>query len=176
MRNRAQILRAATAAFSTTGLSASVNDIARDASVGVGTLYRHFPTKEQLLAEVVRESLAELLEVARAVAERAGEDPGARLLAWMHAVGEHISRFTAVREWVGAALTGDPELRVLHQEVLAAAAALLDGAQVAGRAAPGTDIADLMAAIAALTGTSPEDPDRLRRLVGLLATGVLREP
>ncbi len=153
-----------------------MNEIARSASVGVGTLYRHFPTKEALLAEVLRARLADLLVVSRGIVERTGEDadPGELLFAWARAVSAHISQFTAVHEWVIAALTDDPELRELHQQVLDEGQALLTRAQEAGCAASRVEIAELMMAIAALTVTAvKDDPDRPLRLLSLLFAGVL---
>lgn len=144
--------------------------------MGVGTLYRHFPTKELLLAEVLRAQLSELLTVSREFSRRHDEDPGELLASWVQAVSDHISQFTAVHEWVVTALTSDPDLRVLHEEVLAEGQALLSGAQAVGRAAPGAQIGDLMGAIAALTVTgAPDDPDRPKRLLDLLMTGLLTQ-
>jgi AcrR family transcriptional regulator len=62
-RNRAAIVKAARKVFSDKGQDAQMDDIARRAKVGVGTVYRHFPTKEALLEELVRESFRELAEM-----------------------------------------------------------------------------------------------------------------
>jgi AcrR family transcriptional regulator len=173
LRNRRQVLEAATDAFSTVGLTASVNDIARNASVGVGTLYRHFPTKERLLAAVLELHLRELLEASREITGREGGEPGELLVDWMRALSAHISRFTPVSEWVHGALRDDPELRPLHEQVLAEGDALLRAAQRAGRASPDAAIGDVLAAIAALSARSPDDPERPERLLELLIEGVL---
>ncbi|MBA2636657.1 MAG: TetR/AcrR family transcriptional regulator [Solirubrobacterales bacterium] len=177
LRNRQQVLEAATAAFSTVGLGASVNDIARRASVGVGTLYRHFPTKEALLAEVLRARLGELLAVSREFTDRHGDDPGELLRSWVQAVAAQIGEFTAVHEWVITALTSDPELRDLHHQVLAEGQTLLTDAQGVGRASAEARIGDLVGAIAALAVTAtPDDPERPARLLRLLIDGLLTAP
>jgi AcrR family transcriptional regulator len=62
-RNREAIVKAARKVFSTKGQDAQMDDIARRAKVGVGTVYRHFPTKEALLEELVRESFRELAQM-----------------------------------------------------------------------------------------------------------------
>ena len=68
-RNRAAIVKAARKVFSDKGQDAQMDDIARRAKVGVGTVYRHFPTKEALLEELVRESFRELAQIWMAALE-----------------------------------------------------------------------------------------------------------
>lgn len=65
-RNRERILEAARAEFAESGAEAQIDDVARRASVGVGTVYRHFPTKDALLAELVRQNFVQIAEDARA--------------------------------------------------------------------------------------------------------------
>lgn len=76
-RNRDRLLQVAREAFAAEGLSVSLDEIARRAGVGPGTLYRHFPTKEALFEAVVYERLRPLLDEARAL--RCADDPGAAL-------------------------------------------------------------------------------------------------
>src|ERR1700674_2193042 len=76
-RNRARVLDAAEAIFADRGTSASTEEIAVRAGVGIGTLFRHFPTKEALLEAILMERVARLGEVARSLATAA--DPGAAL-------------------------------------------------------------------------------------------------
>ena len=76
-RNRERVLEAARAAFAERGLEAQMDEIARAAGVGVGTVYRHFETKEALLEAVALEPLGELIERCRAALEEA--DAGAAL-------------------------------------------------------------------------------------------------
>jgi AcrR family transcriptional regulator len=70
-RNRARILKAARAVFADDGLDAQIDDVARRAKVGVGTVYRHFPTKEALLEALVRERFAQIALIADEVLDRA---------------------------------------------------------------------------------------------------------
>jgi len=73
-RNRSRVLEAARAAFAAEGSDASLDEIARRAGVGAGTVYRHFPTKEALFEAVVLDRIGELIEEARALSD--DPDPG----------------------------------------------------------------------------------------------------
>jgi AcrR family transcriptional regulator len=77
-RNRAALLEAAQHVFATKGVTAATEEVARAAGVGIGTLFRHFPTKEALLEAVYRARLRALADEARALAT--ADDPGAVLL------------------------------------------------------------------------------------------------
>ena len=74
-RNRAKIVEAAKAAFSERGLETQMEDVARRAEVGVGTLYRHFPTKDALVRALIVDKMERMAEVARAALEAEGTDP-----------------------------------------------------------------------------------------------------
>jgi len=93
-RNRGLILDAAKAAFARGGVDASLDEIARSAGVGPGTLYRHFPTREHLLCEVLHERQAVLL----AQRDEALAMPGAReaLRAWMAALRGYLGAFNGL--------------------------------------------------------------------------------
>ncbi|HEY8039092.1 MAG TPA: helix-turn-helix domain-containing protein [Polyangiaceae bacterium] len=80
-RNRRHVLEVAMATFATEGLAVPIDEIARRAGLGVGTLYRHFPTKEALFAAIVEGRLEELVDLARAGARAA--DPGAAFFAFI---------------------------------------------------------------------------------------------
>ncbi|BCJ62205.1 TetR/AcrR family transcriptional regulator [Micromonospora endophytica] len=85
-RNRAALLAAAEAEFADRGLEASVADIARRAGIGKGTVFRHFPTKEDLLAAVVLDRVDDLAALARRLT--AAADPGAALLEFLDAAAD----------------------------------------------------------------------------------------
>lgn len=73
VRNRARVLEAAREAFAVTGIDTQMDDVAARAGLGVGTVYRHFPTKEALMAEMVRQKFALIAEHAREGLEQSGE-------------------------------------------------------------------------------------------------------
>jgi AcrR family transcriptional regulator len=79
VRNRASVLAAARAAFGEHGLDAQIDDIARRAGVGVGTVYRHFPTKQELIDALVVEHFTDIIE--RTAAALKEPDPGAAFFA-----------------------------------------------------------------------------------------------
>jgi AcrR family transcriptional regulator len=83
-RNRERVLDVASAAFAAEGLSVPLDEIARRAGVGPGTLYRHFPTKESLFEAVVQDRLRRL--VAEGAALRESSDPGAAFFAFLDLV------------------------------------------------------------------------------------------
>src|SRR5580693_9350339 len=86
-RNRERILQSARAAFAETGAEAQIDDVARHAGVGVGTVYRHFPTKQALLAELVRQTFRLFTEWAREALEAGGE-PFALIEGLMRRIAE----------------------------------------------------------------------------------------
>jgi len=83
-RNRAKVLKAAGAVFARDGLSVSTEEIAKAAGVGVGTVFRHFPTKESLLSAVFMDLLRGLAEQAEELT--AAEDPGAAFFTFLNRV------------------------------------------------------------------------------------------
>jgi len=107
-RNREKVLAAAAAAFAESGLEAQVEDIARRAGVGVGTVYRHFPTKEALVEALAAEHFERLADIAEAALEDRGApwDPFAAAIwrsanaaagdiAWCELIGGHPSAMQA---------------------------------------------------------------------------------
>ncbi len=90
-RNRSQIVAQAERHFTEVGVGASLEAVARDAGVGSATLYRHFPTREALLAEVLQRRV-EKFEAARTRIEQL-DDPDAALEAWLAALEEFFSAF-----------------------------------------------------------------------------------
>jgi AcrR family transcriptional regulator len=102
LRNREQLLAAAKAAFAETGADAPLEEIARRAGVGIGTLYRHFPTRDALLAAVYRREVAQLSDSADALlAERR---PLEALEAWLHLLVDYM----ATKRVIAPALRASP--------------------------------------------------------------------
>src|SRR5262252_1097037 len=82
VRNRERVLEAAKAVFSAGGTDASLEAVARRAGVGIGTLYRHFPTREALFEAVYRREVEQLADLAQQLKNEA--DPVEALHRWMH--------------------------------------------------------------------------------------------
>ncbi len=143
--NRERVLTAAAEVFSEHGLSAGVEDVARRAGVGVGTVYRRFATREALLEAL----LADLVEAWVTEADRALELPdGTGLAAFLRAVGEVQAspRGCAVRLWSSAAV--DARRAHVHE----AMAALVEDAQRHGTCRADVRVEDLLAVFVALRG------------------------
>lgn len=129
-RNRAKLLAAAAEAFAETGLDTQVEDIARRASVGVGTVYRHFPTKDALVDALARAHFEQLTDIMEAA--DAGDDPWAALQHAIWRCAEQVAGNAALCEIIGghpgamaAAAQGQTRLE-------AATARLIDGALAQG--------------------------------------------
>jgi AcrR family transcriptional regulator len=168
-RNRARVLLAAKTAFAADGLSVSVDEIAQLASVGPGTVYRHFPTKEALFAAVVQERLESLAEQAREL--RASEDPGAALFTFIHRmVAEAAPKRDLVDALAQAGVSVTAELAgagaILRDEV----GQLLARAQRAGSVRDDVDTDDLMAL---LSGTMSATLRPVRAIAPARAADIL---
>lgn len=123
IRNRELLLEAAARIFSVGGQQASLEAVARQAGVGIGTLYRHFPTREALFEAVYRHEVDHLVELAERLAREAS--PVEALRTWLHA----NIRLIATKKGMVAALQpvsyGTNELKAYSFERLTAALGLL---------------------------------------------------
>ena len=89
LRNRERLVEVAQAAFATHGVETSLEEIARQAGVGIGTLYRRFPSREDLIAAVLAERYLKLAEAAYELAGK--EEPEAALTRWLTVLIEHMA-------------------------------------------------------------------------------------
>jgi len=101
VKNRARILEAAEEIFATEGVSVPIDTVAERAGLGVGTLYRHFPTKEALFEAIVVSRLQQLLDSVRSQCRAA--DPGAALFAFLDEFAGHASAKRDLFEALGSA-------------------------------------------------------------------------
>lgn len=167
-RNYQRLVAAAAAAFAEHGTDASMDDIARRAGVGPGTLYRHFPTRHALLEAVYRDQVEALC--ARAYELGDTLPPGEALAAWLRAVAGYV---TTKRGLAEALMSGpgerQPEVFAAGKQAMReAGAALVSRAQEAGEVRGDVDVADVLKlghAIALAAEHAPDGPDRLLALV-----------
>jgi AcrR family transcriptional regulator len=171
-RNRERILEVAKEAFTRSGVNASLDDIAKAAGVGPGTLYRHFPTREALLGAVYRTEMEKLAAAERKFAEEL--PPVEALRAWLLLFVDYI----ATKQLIGPALNallGDPKkvFEVSHARVWEAIRALVKRAIKSGDMRKDIDPIDLLRALigVANVATSPDWQQSARRLVDILITG-----
>jgi len=171
-RNRERILEVAKAAFAQSGASASLDEIAREASVGPGTLYRHFPTREALLEAVYR---TEVEKLAAAQEEFARTLPPVEALrAWMLLFIDHIAAKKLIAP-VFNTLVGDPNkvFEKSHALTWDAIRALVKRAIKSGDIRKDLDPIDLLRALIGVSNvsTSPGWQQSARRLVDILISG-----
>jgi AcrR family transcriptional regulator len=168
-RNRSRILEAAETAFAEEGLGVPVDEIARRAGVGAGTLYRHFPTKEALFEAVIRAHLEGLVEKARSLA---GSDrPGSALFEFLgYLAQEGASKRNLVDALAGAGVDIKARLAEPKQQLDGSMQVLLERAQDAGEVRPDVILADLVglvmgACMFAGTETTPCSQSRMMAVV-----------
>ncbi|MBH0777784.1 helix-turn-helix transcriptional regulator [Nocardia sp. NEAU-351] len=139
-RNRDRVLAAARAAFAAEGIAVPLDEIARRAGVGAGTVYRHFPTKEALFEAAIVDRVERMTAAARSLAD--AEDPGVAFFEFLDRMVED----GAVKRDLADAVGGHDSVRFLEpaRELHAALAVLLERAQDAGAVRSDIDVADLM--------------------------------
>jgi AcrR family transcriptional regulator len=172
-RNRDRLLGAAVRAFSRDRPDVTLDAIARDAGVGIGTLYRHFPTREALIEAAYRNELARLCD---AVAELLpAMPPDQALRAWMD---RFVDYMTTKRGMAGAlsaviASGGNPYAQS-RDRLIAAITTLLRAAAAAGAIRPDIEPADVLAGLSgvSLAAGEPGQRDQARRLLDLLMDGL----
>ncbi|MFC8509770.1 TetR/AcrR family transcriptional regulator [Streptomyces sp. NPDC057411] len=173
-RNHERLLAEARAAFAAHGTDASLEDIARRAGVGIGTLYRHFPNREALLGAVFQDALAALL---RYSAELAGApDPCAALVTWLRTLIAHAGEYRGLSiALMSASYDRSSALAECSEPLRAAGTRLLARAKEAGAVRGDVSIGDLMQltnAIALAAERSPEEPQLADRLLSLTLRGI----
>jgi AcrR family transcriptional regulator len=169
-RNRERILAGARAVFAEYGSEAQMDDVARRAGVGVGTVYRHFPTKEALLVELVREKFRRFTETAREALERDGE-PFDTMVELLRANAEELERDAGTQQVIaGAGEQIWAQAQTEQNELMALTTELIDRARRAGTIrsdTTATDIAMLMCGLSA-TMAHPDSGFDWRRHLDLM--------
>lgn len=171
-RNYEQLLAVAREAFAEHGTDASLRDVARRAGVGIGTLYRHFPTREALL-EALMSSGFDALQ-SRAEELLAASSPGDALLTWLRELAVGSTTYQGLPSSVMAALREEgSELHASCHAMRAAGGRLLARAQESGAVRADLVIGELLALVAGIAWASEQSTghDLIERLLSLSATG-----
>ncbi|MBB2989374.1 AcrR family transcriptional regulator [Mycolicibacterium iranicum] len=143
-RNRARVLQVAYDTFAADGLTVPIDEIARRAGVGAGTVYRHFPTKEALFVAVVEDRLRKVVEHARSLLETEG--PGRALSVFLHdMVRNGATDHGLVDALVGYGIDLETAAPGAEREFLAMLGELLAAAQRAGTVRDDVDVATIKA-------------------------------
>jgi AcrR family transcriptional regulator len=171
-RNIVFLLEAAKAVFATSGVDAPAKEIADLAGVGVGTLYRHFPQRSDLVKAVFQREVDACADAALVLA--AANEPVEALAKWLHRYAE----FLATKRGLAAALhSGDPAFDALPGYFTGrlgpALGSLLEAASASGEIRAGTSARDLLYAVANLSLPVPgEGAPYSQRMVALLIDGL----
>lgn len=176
-KNYEHILAVAREVFAEQGAEASLRDVARRAGVGVGTLYRHFPTREALLEPLLRESFDTL--TARASALETAETPGDALVSWLReTIAVTHGNRGVITSMTDAIAEPDSALHASCVSLRASGSRLLERAQAAGLARTDIDGADLFALVGALAwlNDQPSHSPRADHLFGVISSAILVNP
>lgn len=173
-RNYERLVAVARDAFAEHGVDTSLDDIAKRAGVGSGTLYRHFPTREALLEAVYLQRVEALC--ARVPDLLAAHPPGDALARWLREIVAHIS---ALRGLAAVLLSASADhgqtMARWHNQLRSAGAELLVDAQLAGAVRPDLAITDLLKlanAVALATETALDRESEADRLLALVTDGI----
>lgn len=173
-RNRARLLAAAETVFSARGTAASTEEVAREAGVGIGTVFRHFPTKEALLEAVYVARLERLAADARALA--AQEEPGTALFAFLARAVEGSAVKNAVAEALAeAGVDVGRASQGVGQELRTGLGELLGAAQRAGAVRADLDLPTLLSLLVGASHAAHyagDDQQVRRSALGVLLDGL----
>jgi AcrR family transcriptional regulator len=171
-RNRERILEVAKEAFQRSGANASLDDISRQACVGAGTLYRHFPTREALLEEVYRTEFEKLAAAEKEFAET--KPPIEALRAWMLLFVDYIATRQIIAPALNASIGEDcRDFETSGARILSAINSLVGRAIKSGEIRSDLDPLDLLRALVGVSNvaSAPDWPQSAKRLVEILITG-----
>lgn len=171
-RNRDRILRAAKEAFTRSGANTSLDDIAKRAGVGPGTLYRHFPTRDALLEAVYRTGVQELVAAERKFAQ--AMPPIDALRAWMLMFVDYIATKHIIAPALNTLVGGPSKLyEGTRPQIQRAIEALVKRAIKNGEIRKDLDPFDLLRALVGVSNVAsgPDWQQSARRLVDILITG-----
>ncbi|WP_297624317.1 TetR/AcrR family transcriptional regulator [Nocardia sp.] len=167
MRNRDKLLEVARTAFTATAGPVSLEGVAREAGVGIGTLYRHFPTREDLVEAVYATELDEVTNSAAALLREL--PPDAALRAWM---GRYAAFFTTKRGMIDTLRAGWASGRITtpntRERITAAIAIILTGGAETGSLRTDIDPDDLTIMLLGICTAAGDAPDQVSRLLDLI--------
>lgn len=164
LRNYEALLVAARDAFAESGTDASLEEVARRANVGIGTLYRNFPTRDDLIEAVYVSEIAALEAVA---AEVRSDEPWSALRRWLDRFVDYIGTKRVLIE----AMNRDSEVMAACRTAMyEAGGPVLARAQEAGVARSDVDVVDVVRIVAGVAGV-PTEPDQRMRLVDVAIDG-----
>lgn len=172
-RNRARLLEVAYETFAAEGISVPVDEIARRAGVGPGTLYRHFPTKEALFKAIVAHRLDQMAEQGRALSESAG--PGEALFRFIgQVVEEGATDQGLVEAMSNTGFDVSEEAPGIEERFIAMLADLVERAKQAGEIRADVDVRDVKTLMVGCQAMQRYSPDRAttERMLDIVRAGL----
>jgi AcrR family transcriptional regulator len=177
LRNRDRLIEEASAAFAERGVDASLEDIARRAEVGIGTLYRHFPTRAALVEAVFRQNVDALCDGGHRLLE--SETPEKALAEWMLRFVTYVTNKRGLAEYLKSVAAEDSELfQHTHRVIDDTIQALLTAAKSGGGVRADVEASDLLSALSGvcLAPYKPGGDEQSCRIIGLLVDGMRYQP
>ena len=169
-RNYEKVLAAARGAFAEGGESTSLEEIARRAGVGIGTLYRHFPTRQALLEALY---VDEVDEVCRSAAELDGSDPWEALNTWFERFIAYLATKRALaHELLNYMEMDAPLFQACRASLFAAGEPLLARAQEAGAARPDVTFAEVMQMVMGIAKIPTADQAQVEHILRIALDGL----
>jgi AcrR family transcriptional regulator len=170
-RNRERLLTVAAAMFTQHGAEVPLEDVARGAGVGIGTLYRHFPTRDALVEAVYRHEVESLCTRADELLEELPPDQA--VAEWMQAFVQHVKTKRGMLSALKPLLASDSSLSALKGRALECASRLLAAGVAAGTIRDDIDGADLVRAVSGICmSTDQEGARAAERLVRVIVDGL----
>ena len=167
--NHDKLVAAARALFTEKSTSAPLEEVAERAGVGIGTLYRHFPTRQALLEAVY---IDEVEAMARSAADLAQLPPWEALSEWLHQYVGFAATKRALNEALMEADPGSDVLLTCRTALASAGTALVERAQREGVVRKDTQFADVVRMVGAIAMVPTEDPEQKTRLLELALDGL----
>ena len=173
-RNYETLLQAAREAFGEDGTGATMDDIAHRAQLGIGTLYRHFPTRQHLLEAVY---VDEFEAISRRADDLASLPPWDALVAWLREFVRYAATKRALAQEMLTSIDRDAEVFRASREAITSAGDLLLGrAQDAGVARADAQWADIGRLIGGIAGAAGDDAEQVERLLDIVLDGLRAHP
>ena len=173
-RNYEKLLAAAREEFTEEGTGATLEDVASRAGVGIGTLYRHFPTRQDLLEAVY---LDEVQAICDSADKYVDEPPLEALTGWLREfVGFAATKRALAEELFNYIDRDSPVFSSCVNAIYGAGEDLLKRAQDAGEVRADTDISDVTKMVSGIAGIRTADPEQIDRILGLALDGLRAGP
>jgi AcrR family transcriptional regulator len=169
-RNYDKVIAAAREAFAESGASTSLEEIARRAEVGIGTLYRNFPNRQALLEAVY---VGELEDLCRAAGELDGVEPWDALVTWLHRfVGYMATKQALAHELLDFMDRDAPLFKGCRAMMYEAGEPLLERAQAAGAVRPDTNLSEVIQMVGGIAKIQGAEPAQIEHILDIALDGL----